>query len=436
MIRIILGLVLLSSTLYISAQRLVTVNNVTAGNLKNTMSMEDEILGTDFVISGTLDARDFKTITDLWSLKTLDISNTNIVAYSGTEGPYEYITEYPANMLPHYGLSGCEGMTDIKLPLSITAIGDYAFYECKAMKEFTIPNYITSLGKNAFRWCSKLSAITFEQPSQITVLEDYVFTGCGSLKSIELPGTITGIKEGAFSTCDSLLSMNLPSSVKFIGKNGFASCFQMQEITIPSSVDSIGEYAFANCYELKEVVLPPSITSIGYAVFHTCYGMKSISIPATVTFIDNAFIFCGGLESIYCANPVPPAFPTSWSIFADVDKQKCTLYIPKGSEQLYRKAPYWKDLLKMQEQDFLSIGGNEMDEHGIAFYPNPVIDGIFIDNAEAYNSLHIIDMKGQVVFQQAINDNYINLSNLSSGIYLINIESVDGKQVKQKLIKK
>jgi len=48
-----------------------------------------------------------------------------------------------------------------------------------------------------------------------------------------------------------------------------------------------------------------------------------------------------------CATP-----PTcSYDAFNGIDKQKCTLYVPKNSLEAYKAADYWKDFYNIEEGD-------------------------------------------------------------------------------------
>lgn len=91
----------------------------------------------------------------------------------------------------------------------VSLISDYAFSECSSLKAVEIPSSVTEIGKSAFSECHSLEAVKI--PSSVTVIDSYAFNGCSSLKAVEIPSSVTEIGSGAFASCISL------SDVQFVG---------------------------------------------------------------------------------------------------------------------------------------------------------------------------------------------------------------------------
>ena len=81
---------------------------------------------------------------------------------------------------------------------------------------------LDNLPSSVFNHCEKLTSIKI--PSSVTSIGDYAFGGCRSLESIELPDTITSIGTSAFQGCLSLKSITIPASVSSIGASVFVRC--------------------------------------------------------------------------------------------------------------------------------------------------------------------------------------------------------------------
>ena len=195
---------------------------------------------------------------------------------------------------------GCDFLSEIVIPSSVTSIGKGAFSTCRSLSEIVIPSSVTSIGKGAFFACDSLSEIVI--PSSVTSIGDSAFSRCDSLSEIVIPSSVTSIGDWAFSRCGSLSEIVIPSSVASIGDGAFYGCSSLSEIVIPSSVTSIGDRAFWNCRSLSEIVIPSSVTSIGDSAFSYCSSLKYISIPKSVICLNgNPFVeWKGKLE---CLSP-------------------------------------------------------------------------------------------------------------------------------------
>ena len=77
---------------------------------------------------------------------------------------------------------GCNALTAISIPSSVTNIGEHAFSGCTGLTSITIPNGVTSIGNYAFYGCTGLTSITI--PNSVTRIGDFAFYDCTGLKDI------------------------------------------------------------------------------------------------------------------------------------------------------------------------------------------------------------------------------------------------------------
>ena len=245
--------------------------------------------------------------------KLLRVSGELSGAYSVKEG---------TRIICDCAFSGCDSLSEIVIPSSVTSIGKGAFSGCDSLSEIVIPSSVTSIGDHAFSGCDSLSEIVI--PSGVTSIGNYAFSGCSSLKYISIPKSVIGLNGNPFvewkgkleclspnfvyeddilfnkdkSRIISFRNQNIesyviPSSVTSIGKGAFTGCYSLSEIVIPSSVTSIGDGAFSFCRSLSEIVIPSSVTSIGDWAFSNCDSLSEMVIPSSVTSIgDGAFSNC------------------------------------------------------------------------------------------------------------------------------------------------
>lgn len=293
---------------------------------------------------------------------------------------------------------------------AVTSIDQLAFYGSSGLTSVIIGNSVTTIGVNAFQQCTGLTSITIG--NSVTSIERGAFFYCTSLTSITIPNSVTSIKDYTFDTCTALTS-----------------------VTIGNSVTSIGEFAFQKCTSLTSVTLPNSVTYIDNYAFTGCSNVTTLTIPALVWHIGGgAFSGCTSLTAVNCAIATPIYIPAN--AFGGVAAQStCALNVPPASVNAYKAAAVWKD--------FNPINGalrNEsfVNKNKIKLYPNPVSNNLTIENSFLGNlQLKVFNQFGQMVLKQNQNtaSTLLNVSNLTSGIYFLNIDSKEGNSQTIKFIK-
>lgn len=142
-----------------------------------------------------------------------------------------------------------------------------------ASDEVVIPRGVKVIGQKAFSGLMISSVII---PNTVTIIEDFAFMECESLKSIIIPDSVTSIGVEVFYKCSSLTNINLPDSITSIKSQTFWGCTSLQSITIPGSVTSIETNAFRDCTSLTSITIPSSVSSFGNWVFHGCSKLREI----------------------------------------------------------------------------------------------------------------------------------------------------------------
>ena len=154
-----------------------------------------------------------------------------------------------------YTAVGVNGLrvTEVVIPsvyrgLPVTATEMYAFYGCNSLTSVVIPDSVTVIGDSAFSYCGSLRNIMI--PDSVTDIGNGAFRDCGSLTSVVTGAGVTDIGNSAFYGCDSLTDTVIPDSVTRIGASAFSGCGSLERIMIPKSVTVIGGYAFSGCDSL------------------------------------------------------------------------------------------------------------------------------------------------------------------------------------------
>ncbi|MCR4750114.1 MAG: leucine-rich repeat protein, partial [Lachnospiraceae bacterium] len=201
----------------------------------------------------------------------------NVTAISFEDG----ITEIPSNIL-----NACGYLKSIKIPSSVTKIGDYAFKQCSQLENVDFNGaLVTSIGVNAFTQCSSLVSITL--PESVSELKNGAFSYCTSLTSITIPAAVKQLDytfdeatsltsvtfagspvtmAGTFRSCTALTKIELPEGVRVIGSDTFKKT-SLTDVYVPDGVVIISDYAFGGCEALTSVSLPASIDIIRLSPF-------------------------------------------------------------------------------------------------------------------------------------------------------------------------
>ena len=227
---------------------------------------------------------------------------------------------------------GCESLTSIVIPKSVTNIGECAFMYCKSLTSIELPESVTSIGNCTFYGCESLTSIVI--PDTITSISVGAFEDCTSLSSIVVQKSVTSIGNCAFYGCESLTSIELPESVTSIGDLAFSSCNSLEKVYYKGTIEEWCNIKFYNfvsnpmCHakyiymlddnneykELEEIKIPNTVTKIGDYQFYKFENLKQVVIPESVTNIgDYAFYGCESL-TIYCeTNSKPSGWSFDWN---------------------------------------------------------------------------------------------------------------------------
>lgn len=127
-----------------------------------------------------------------------------------------------------------------------------SFQQAKNMVSVRIPASVTEIGEGAFSDLKNLQTVTFAPGSKLETIVRTAFSGSG-VTTIELPDSLKTIGYGAFMNCQGLKSMTIPSGVETIGESAFINCRSLETISIPASVTSIGKSVFDSCLRLKTI---------------------------------------------------------------------------------------------------------------------------------------------------------------------------------------
>ena len=296
---------------------------------------------------------------------------------------------YTVTSLTNSGFGYCSNLTGLNLPETLTSIGYYAFSTGEAFEtisvsednnyfssedgvlfnkdktvlaqypagrtgEYTVSESVLTIGFGAFH-SSRLSQVNL--PEGLTKIEDWAFFN-SSLTEIVFPESLSVIGGAAFRSSEKLVNINISAGVKEIQDVAFDGCLSLLDIKVAEGNENYGsldgvlfnkdksaliQYPAG---KLGAYIIPNTVTTIESLGF-SCSKLTEITIPASVTTIGNdAFFDCGNLNKIIDLRSEPQAI-TDY-VFDGVPTD-ATVYVPKGSKEVYSQADKWNQFSNFVE---------------------------------------------------------------------------------------
>jgi hypothetical protein len=289
----------------------------------------------------------------------------------------------------------CFALESVVLPNGLKTMEGRPFKYCSSLKSVSIPGSLERVEQDAFA-STKLTSVVI--PEGVKFLGASAFS-VSSLTSVTIPKSVNEYQGDPFysANIETVINMN-PSPVALDGSifsNGIANA----KLYVPAG--SKDAYAAADYWKdfkeiieaavEEEVVYIPNeeektvsvetsdksateveirpeveiegekyeVTSIGEGAFENNENLEKVSIPETIEFIgNNAFAGCTCLKEIRVLAEEPIKLGSASagtrgddasSVFAGVDTETCTLYVPAGTKDLYSSTDGWKEFLKIEE---------------------------------------------------------------------------------------
>lgn len=175
----------------------------------------------------------------------------------------------------------------------------HPFYELRyknAIEHIVVEEGITHLGNYLLY---SIGAVDVKLPSTLTSIGNSAMSNMNSIKSVELPEGLITIDVSAFRYCTVLEKIIIPSAVTKIGTTAFENCISLKSVIFEDmySAVSVGRSAFLYCSSLKSVSIPKRATLSAYS-----FGFEKASkVGAYNDFVLNVYRDSPAFNN-YCGN--------------------------------------------------------------------------------------------------------------------------------------
>ncbi|MBR4459067.1 MAG: leucine-rich repeat protein [Clostridia bacterium] len=237
----------------------------------------------------------------------------------------EAITEIPKG-----AFRGC-GISEIRLPQGITAIGEEAFARTRYLETFEMPAGMTSVAEFCF-FDSAIRSIVF--PPQLEYIGDQAFRvddyHSGLLEDLgTLPDSLRYIGRYAFRNQSALAEVTLPGGILRMGEGVFHSA-GLERAILADGIRELPAWMFMYS-RLEEVRLPDSLSRIGEGAFANC-GISDIRLPGgELHFGGNPFVSMRAAPDIHVGN-AHPNLRLSGNLLIDESEHRLIACIPAEGE--------------------------------------------------------------------------------------------------------
>ncbi len=230
------------------------------------------------------------TLTGKYTIKP-DTIQICAAAFFGVEGVTEVVIPNTVTAIENSTFSGCISLEKIDIPSSIESIYDYAFNGCVALKSITVPETVTHVGDYAFNHCSSVTEYTtgqggingcigiwFLNLKKITLLSDVteLYSEWRNDYGVEpvyltdkfnaytvLLKEITVVEENEhFCSENGILYSKDKKSIVVYPNNKAAKAF-----ALPDEITSVEKTAFAYCENLTSLLLNRNVNSLNWEKF-------------------------------------------------------------------------------------------------------------------------------------------------------------------------
>ena len=191
------------------------------------------------------------------------------------------------NELGERSFSGCSNIEELDLSNSkLTNIPKGAFAYCKNLKTIKLPSTITSIGDEAFYNCQSLTNIEGLDKCNLKSIGSAAFSNCKALENLDFSkSTFTNVPSKAFNGCSALAKITLPNTLTTIGGYAFYACYGIPQLDLSNTaLTTLENYALYQMRETTKFSLPDSISSIGTHAFSvsTSNGAVPTILPASL----------------------------------------------------------------------------------------------------------------------------------------------------------
>lgn len=143
------------------------------------------------------------------------IKSINMHAFSRLQNLHTVIMHKGVRVVQQFAFQDCDNLAEIKgLENAETMKTVDGYQDCLNLKSIKLPQTVTTIGEGAFRDCKSLKSINI--PEGCWFISRYAFAGCENLQTVKIPASVELVDTAAFAGCKNLTITFLDDNKKFL----------------------------------------------------------------------------------------------------------------------------------------------------------------------------------------------------------------------------
>lgn len=204
-------------------------------------------------------------------------------AFIGT-GITEITLPDSLRVIDGYAFQGIE-ITQIVFPNGLEYIGPVAFAGCQNLTQISIPASVTNLASDAFQMCYGIRSFNVDSNNPVyssvggvlyTKDQTTLLRAPCAVENPVILDTVREILPSAFDGCKKITEITIPEGIRKIEMHTFQDCENLQKVTFPNSLQHIDSQAFLWC-DLREIIIPKNVKEIRYLAFQCCDNLSKVT---------------------------------------------------------------------------------------------------------------------------------------------------------------
>ena len=259
------------------------------------------------------------------TLTKVDLSKTGLATigsydgYSWTKGTF----------------AGCTALTEVKLPATLTDLGNRTFVSCTNLAELDLSHTkLAKIGDSLFGDCTSLTSLLL--PDTFTEIGSSPFAGT-LFEAFTVPSSVTSISYDAFSTSNITNLVCYADGFTVLRGDSVDKTYgcltnsKVTDLTIGEGVKTISASAFRKATTLVNLTLPDSLVSIDKYAFSGS-GITSVTLGVNIRKVDST-AFDESVEVTYA--PGNPYFTPGEDGTYSEDGKTLIKVTPKEGQKIF-----------------------------------------------------------------------------------------------------